>query len=358
MSGSHLISIDELKELAAGQVQSLCAMLLPNGRRNGQYWETGSIEDDKGDSLKVNLTGAAQGLWTDFAAPPGAPDRGGNMVQLWALVRCGGDIKEAIKALKIYLGLSDADPATIKEAKAKATRIQKQNQEDAQREAEKNRRRAHQLYLSAVPIEDTIAETYLKSRAIDLRAAGLEIPGSLRFHPEVYCTEKRAKLPAMVATIVGLDGLHRGTHRTWLQADGSGKALLVEAKKSYGKYWGGFIPLWKGKHKCAMKDLPPGTKIYVSEGIEDGLSWALALPEERVIAAVALGNIGALELPPKCPVYILGQRDEKQRAIEAFGKAVEDLQARGYAVFLVFPPKGVKDYNDVLRAAAAGAGGV
>jgi hypothetical protein len=58
----------------------------------------------------------------------------------------------------------------------------------------------------------------------------------------------------MIATIVGLDGRHKGTHRTWLQPDGSGKATLVEAKKSLGKYRGGFIPLWKGEHRCALDE--------------------------------------------------------------------------------------------------------
>jgi hypothetical protein len=41
-----------------------------------------------------------------------------------------------------------------------------------------------------------------------------------------------------------------------------------------------------------------------------------------VIAAVSLSNIGALELPDDCPIYILAQRDEKMKAIEAFETAL------------------------------------
>jgi hypothetical protein len=153
----------------------------------------------------------------------------------------------------------------------------------------------------------------------------------------------------MVAPIVHMDGRHLGTHRTWLQPNGNGKASLIEPKKSLGKYQGGFIPLWKGKHKCSMKDLPPATPIYVSEGIEDGLSAVLAKPSIRCIAGVSLSNIGGLELPAHCPVHILGQRDEKMKAIEAFASSVARLQDRGHKVFLIYPPEGVKDYNDLLR---------
>jgi hypothetical protein len=342
------ISIDELKELANGQVRSLCGHLLPNGRENTGYWEVGSIEGEKGQSLKINLEGATRGLWTDFSAPKGTAEYSGNLIQLVALVKFGGAVGPACQWLRSWLGLDDLDPDRLATEKARARKAIATNNEEAAAAAEKKRRKALGIYLSAVPLPGTPAETYLVHRGIDLRALGLPAPGSLRFHPEVYCAEVGRKLPALVAQMVNLAGQHVATHRTYLQPDGKGKATLVEAKKALGKYQGGFIPLWKGAHRCAMKDLPRGTPIYVSEGIEDGLSVAIARPSLRVIAAVALSNIGGLELPDGCPVYILGQRDTKMKAIEAFAGAVERLQAAGRDVFLVYPPDGVKDYNDLL----------
>jgi hypothetical protein len=268
-----------------------------------------------------------------------------------------GGVGEACKWLRRWLGIDNLDPEALAKSKATAQRAAAKADKDAAARAEKNRRRAHQLFLSAVPYPDTIAENYLCSRGIDLRKAGLKAPGSIRFAPRAYCAEVRKDLPAMVAPIVGLDGLHRGTHRTWLQQDGNGKAMLVEAKKSIGKYAGGFIPLWKGDQRCGLKDLKPGTAIYVSEGIEDGLSVALARPSVRVIAGVSLSNIGRLELPEGCPVHILAQRDEKLKAIEAFEGALATLQERGFNVFLVYPPAGFKDYNDVLRGTPRDQGG-
>lgn len=347
------IGIDELKELANAQVLAIVRELLPNGREDCGHWSVGSIEGDPGDSLKVNLRGATVGLWTDFAAPVGAPDRAGNILQLIAAVRFGHNFGDACSWARSFLGLDHLDPARLAAEKARASRAATRSAEQAQEKAERNRRKAHELYLNALPIGGTPVETYLISRALDFRAAELELPTALRFRQNVYCAEVRGELPAMVAPIVGLDGRHRGTHRTWLNADGTGKALLLEAKKSLGRFQGGFIPLWKGEHQCSMGKLPPGTPIYVSEGIEDALSAVLAKPSIRCIAAVSLSNIGSLELPEHCPIHLLAQRDEKQQAIDAFEASVGRLQDRGHQVFLIWPPAGAKDYNEWLQRDAA-----
>jgi hypothetical protein len=345
------IDIDDLKELANGQVRTIVAHLLPNGRESCGFWETSNITDAKTGSysLKVNLTGARRGMWTDFGAPKGTRERAGNILQLVAAVKFGHDIGQACAWARSWLHLDTLDPNRLATEKAKARRLASKNLEEAAAQAEKNRRRALQLYLSADALPGTLAEAYLISRGIDLRKAKLRSPGSLKFHAQVWCAETQSKLPAMVAAVVNLEGRHVATHRTYLAGDGCGKASVLEAKKALGKYQGGFIPLWKGEHDCPLGELPPGTPIYVSEGIEDGLSVALARPSLRVIAAISLSNLGNLELPHGCPVHILGQRDEKMRAIEAFAAAVQRLQERGLDVFLIYPPQGVKDYNELLQ---------
>jgi hypothetical protein len=345
----NLISIDELKEIANGQIRAIVQHILPNGRENCGYWEVGSIAGEQGQSLKVNLNGGMRGMWTDFSAAKGSPQRGGNVIQLVAQVNFGGNVGKACQWLRSWLGLDNLPPDRLAKQKAEAAKQAEISATNATEKAERNRRRAHALYINAVPYAGTIAEAYMVARGLDFRKAGLNAPGAIRFHPEVYCAETGTKLPAMLAPIIALDGRHLGTHRTWLAADGSGKAMLSEAKKSIGKYQGGFIPLWKGEHDTRWKDTPQGTPIYVSEGIEDGYSAVLARPSIRCIAGVSLSNMGSLELPPHCPIHILGQRDEKMQAIEAFEAAVARLQERGHAVFLIYPPVGYKDYNDVLR---------
>jgi hypothetical protein len=86
------ISIDDLKELANGQVRAIVMHLLPNGRENCGYWEVGSIEGEQGQSLKINLNGALRGMWTDFRRRHGRKERAGNILQLVAAVKFGHDI--------------------------------------------------------------------------------------------------------------------------------------------------------------------------------------------------------------------------------------------------------------------------
>lgn len=348
MSRGNLIDIDELKEIAAGQVRSLASHLLPNGREEGGFWEVGSIQGEKGRSLKVNLNGANKGLWTDFSAAKGTPGYSGNMVQLTAQVMFGGDIGDAVRYLKSWLGLDDLDPERLSKVKAKAVEQQRANAEEARKQREQKRARAHSLFLSGVPYPGTPGETYLVERGLDFRAAGLKAPGALRFHAEVWCAEVKRKLPALLAAIVSLDGKHLGTHRTYLRGDGRDKADLVDAKKALGPFKGGFIPLWKGEHNVPMAKLPSGTNIFCGEGIEDGLSAALARPHIRAIAAVSLSNMRNLELPDGCPLCLLGQRDDEQQAIDSFDAAIEAHQSQGRDVMLCEPPEGFKDYNEPI----------
>jgi hypothetical protein len=167
--------------------------------------------------------------------------------------------------------------------------------------------------------------------------------------------------------ITNLAGEHIATHRTWLKLDGSDKAGAAElglddrgrpndAKKVRGKYLGGHIPVWKGVQACPLRDVADGTDVYVSEGIEDGLTAAMADPSLRIIAMIALGNLAALELPPQIGrLIILKQNDPPgSKADQAMKRAVTHHRAAGRRVCFVTPPKGVKDLNVLtdMRGAA------
>jgi hypothetical protein len=339
----------ELEQMLRGQVQAVATHLLPNGREECGYWRVGSIEGEPGQSLALNLGGPMRGVWTDFSAPDKSPERSGDLLWLAARVRFGGNLADAISWGISYLGLDGLDPNRLATRRAEANKAANDAQQEAAKVAEQRRRSAQNLYLSARPIPGTAAEAYLVSRGIDLRAVGLDSPGSIKFHPEVYCKEVEKKMPCMVAGVVNLEGHHVATHRTWIRPDGSGKAGLVEPKKALGKFAGGFIPLWKGESAQSMRHHKAGEPILVSEGIEDGLTAAMARPQYRVIAAISLSNIGALVLPPDMgPLIILAQRDEKQGAIDALERAVARHQSAGRDVRLAYPPKGVKDYNELV----------
>jgi hypothetical protein len=348
------VSIDTIKARANDRVRELAAELLPNGREECGYWRTGSIADDPGQSLAVTLQGPDQGMWCDYAAPKGHPDAGGNIIQLAAQAAFRGDVGKAIAWLKSRLGLDGLDPARLEKIRAEAAAAQARRDEQASAEAEKRRRRALGLFLNSKPIQGTPVELYLRTRGIGLEQLG-RVPKCLGFDPELYCKEAGRKLPAMVAAIVDLSGRHIATHRTWLAPDGKGgwtKADLEEPKKVLGSFKRGFIPLWKGACRKPLAAIDPGTDVYASEGIEDGLSAAIAKPEIRIVAGVTLGNLGEIELPEQAGrLIIIGQRDTNPKTLEALERAIGAQQERGREVWLTPPPAGgFKDVNDALRA--------
>lgn len=127
------------------------------------------------------------------------------------------------------------------------------------------------------------------------------------------------------------------------------KAPIAKPKKVLGSPRGGHIPLWKGVSDKTLREIPPLSDVYVSEGIEDGLSIALARPALRVIAGITMGNIAALELPPRIGrLVLIDQRDANPGTIAGKARMHAALRARGIDLALIRPPEGVKDFNDAL----------
>ncbi len=169
------------------------------------------------------------------------------------------------------------------------------------------------------------------------------------------------------------DGKHAATHQTFLQLgprgwtklppieqvdESTGEIRMVQvAKKIFGPAWlhGAHIPLWKGAHPGKLADLPAGASVEASEGIEDGLSFAMAHPAARVVAAGTLGLIGQMRLPPQVgQLNILAQRDDKEAAQAALEDAIRTQQQRARedgverTIACRWPPEGVNDWNDWL----------
>lgn len=355
-----LVSIEEVGQLLGQRADTLARELLPNGVRRGRLWRTGSIADDPGESLAVNISGSNMGLWNDFAGGTPGHRKSGDMLHLVAEVRFGGDLKTAFAWARSYLGLDGLDPRRLQTVRAQAQQRREDSERAEAKAKEKRRRQAAAMWLNAQPIAGTPAEAYLLGRGIDLRALG-KAPGALRFEPDCWNQELGGELPAMLARVQDLAGRHVATHRTYLEPDGRGgwmKARLAEPKMCLGSFWGAHIPLWKGDcGDMPLARVPAGTDIWVSEGIEDGLTIACADPSLRIVAAVTLGNIGAMKLPHGPDggggtLVLIGQRDTKAQPIAELQKIVGDRADQGWRVDIVLPPEGVKDANDLVKQGA------
>ncbi len=103
------------------RAESLAPELLREGVKDGHFFTAGSIDGERGQSLKVNLSGPRKGCWTDFSAAKGSDDYSGDMLSMIAVVFYGGRGKEQLRGAigwaKGWLGIEGADPQRIDRAR-------------------------------------------------------------------------------------------------------------------------------------------------------------------------------------------------------------------------------------------------
>ncbi|HEV2185920.1 MAG TPA: toprim domain-containing protein [Stellaceae bacterium] len=338
-----LLPITDIVAGLAARIDTLAGELLPRGIREGHEWRVGSLAGEPGRSMAVHLRGNKAGVWADFSS-----GESGDALDLVAAILFAGDKKRAVRWALSWLGFDGKDPARLQQTRQAQQHKIAEPQHDT-------KAAAWRIWLASSPVlRDTVAERYLASREISLERLGRQ-PRALRFHPQLRHPSGRA-FPAMVAAIVAPDGELTAVHRTFLLPDGSGK-IPGDAKLTLGRYAGGLIPLWRGASGKPLRQAPAGERIIVSEGIEDGLTLAMAVPELRVVAAVSLSNMGSLVLPPAIKTVLIAAQndpwwDNKAQtahgAARGFDRAVRHFQSEGRIVRDA-RPSGYKDHNDLLR---------
>jgi hypothetical protein len=236
--------------------------------------------------------------------------------------RKGLEFLDALRLLEAESGIDFGDAR----AKAEYDRRREKREREEADEREQRRRNAEGMWLHAAKLPGTPAQRYLEARGIDFAKLG-RFPGALRFRHDATCKEIDRKIPAMLAKMVGADGRHAATHRTYLdrRADGAwAKAKLARPKMVLGSFAGAHIPLSKGSAGVPLARVPDGTTIWISEGIEDGLTIAMAYPDRFVVAAATVGNIATIALPPTVrDIVLICQRDaEGSAADQAVERAI------------------------------------
>lgn len=248
--------------------------------------------------------------------------------RLLAKCHTGCDFAAIMEALR-GLGLIDGGGAYVAPDPAAIAQREAQDRADASKRAAQ----AERLWQEAQPITGTAAETYLRGRGI-----GGKLPPALRFHPA--CWHQSAKrFPAMVARLEGSDGF--AVHRTYLQADGSGKADVAPEKAMLGATAGGAVRLAQGNGALA-----------VAEGIETALSLSCGLlsAPTAIWAALSTSGLTSLRLPP-IPSRLTIATDGDRAGREAAHALAERAAASGWAVSILPAPDGA-DWNDVLTGKA------
>jgi hypothetical protein len=349
MADRRASDLPQIKALLQDRAEMLVKDLLPAGCRKGKYWMAANPtrNDRHAGSFWVALSGVP-GSWRDEAT-----GEKGDIIQLIRYLR-GGDFKDAMQFARGWLGIGDMPPEQVAQVTQAARERRKEAEAREEEEEAKRRRAAHAHWLNCwESLLGTKADAYLLGRAIDLRKLPRQ-PGALRFAPNEEHRESGERWPCIVAAMSGPGGAVHAIHRTFIARDGSGKAPIDPQRKMWPRMAGAAIHLWRGKSDRPASGAPKASDVLaLVEGVEDGLTAALACPEMRVWCAGSLGNLQNIRIPA-CASRVVVCADNdwgKPQAQALLEKGLAALHAQGVPVGVCFSPIG-KDLNDALRGGA------
>ena len=176
---------------------------------------------------------------------------------------------------------------------------------------------------------------YLRERGLEPGPDGW--PPSLRYHLALRHGYTGLLLPALVAAITIWPGRNVvGVHRTFLRADGKGKAPVTKAKMMIGRCGGGAVRL-----------APASAKMIVAEGIESALSVleATGVPTWAALSTSGMEGLVLPGLPLGAEVIIAADHDSA--GLHAAHLAAERWFRQGRKVRIAKPPVEGADFNDL-----------
>ena len=171
---------------------------------------------------------------------------------------------------------------------------------------------ARRLWWGCQPIDGTHAEAYLHARAI-----GYCRFTALWFHPDLIHRGDDGihRLPALVATVTGNNGLIEGVHRIWLDPKRPAKgSISLRPRKAFGRVHGRVV---------RFGGSPSGARLFTGNGIETVLSLITAVPGIHAAAALSAGSPGAFEPSQDLPLLVIA----RDKNVEG-GHAANRLQHR------------------------------
>ncbi|HUO21699.1 MAG TPA: toprim domain-containing protein [Caulobacteraceae bacterium] len=317
--------------------------------------------DRKPGSFVIWIDGERVGAWKDFAT-----GEQGDVFDLVAGVRRLRSKIDTYWWAVDHLGLdrkgNAAQPRQVGDIEAERRRRERDRvaaEMKAHEEDEAKSAGLFKLWLSLPPIAGTPAEHYLRvARGIDLSRLA-HAPEALRWAARAeYVNSQTGEVTEWRNCMVS--AMTRGSklaalHRTYLRADGGGKADVPKPKMMIGPCRGAAIRLSKGPSGLSPAKAAAAGKrgpLAIGEGIETCLTVAAARPDYRVWAAGSLSLMGLLDWP-ECAsaVVLLGENDWKTDARAAFERIHKHWldQAKGRPVVVVNAARG-SDFNDMVRA--------
>ena len=282
-------------------------------------------------SLAVHVGGERAGTWYDFEA-----GESGGVLALVAREAGARDSREAMAWLR-DAGLLDGEPARQALGTARTPNPPERDSEPipGPDDADARCKLARRVWKRTKPLRGTIAETYLTARGV----GHVGVAPALRFSPALSHPCAPGRFPCLVAGVQDAAGGFLGVQRTYLAADGAGKANVEPPRASLGSLSGGAVRLGE----------PESGRLVVGEGIESTAA-AMVLFDAPGWAALGTSGLRTIELPEHVrDVVIAADRDAG--GLRAAAALYRRLETEGRGVEIRPPHKG--DFNDALMARSA-----
>lgn len=378
MSEAADVKPAELSERLAGELRSVVDALGLKIKRSSPNKILALSPNGKSAEPKLNIRLQPRQQWIDYET-----GHKGDALDLVAMVLAhGGDPRQnrsqAVKWARERYGIGSSGWDREKwERDREASRARREAEERvAVAQLAKDRKRAQAKWLGATPLmQGTPAWDYLLARGIDLTRLP-RAPRAVRFAPaEAYWFEGQDletgevgwrevhRGPCIMSAMTLPDGSFGSLHRTWIDAVRPGEKIdLVprlgkdaKPRKMWPSSEGAVIRLWRGlparSAADAAKKVGHLEDVVACEGVEDGLSIALMVPELRVDAVGSLPGLESYQPYPFTRRQIVAADNDwnKPEAEAQLFRSCSRLVAEfKVEVKLVRSPMG-KDFNDLLR---------
>jgi hypothetical protein len=118
-----------------------------------------------------------------------------------------------------------------------------------------------------------------------------------------------------------------------------------------GQLPGGVIELSNGASGKPLRDAPEGDGCLIAEGIENAMTASFLRPELHALAAVSVGNIPKISLPPQIGLVVLVCDDDGEKVAldETRERALLRWRREDRSTEKMVPVRGYKDLNDQLQ---------
>lgn len=336
----YVYDFERLKTSLNQNAEQLAIELLGQPKvRGSNFLKFGSHQG----SLSITTKGEKAGWWNDFSD---TNSKGRSMLS-FIEKQCHLSKKDAIEFAARWIGMAP----TVKDQVIKKPVVGIEKNSDflinqSSDYQKKMQAKAKKIAKESCFLSGTLAETYLKKhRSID--TSSMKFSDDLRFHPGIYSSINKQKLPALVSLVRDKNHEVISVEAVYLDSKTGNKAAdLNVSKQTFGAKKGGNVTINHGDKTDT---------VILAEGTVTALSVAKALSQINVKSVLGKQLFSSIDpnTLPKNVVICLDYDGKDLKLDKTIREAAERLQTHQKQVSFMVPSltnSNKHDYNDVLTS--------